>query len=426
MSINAAGNTVLTKDLLRNYTRLGRIYPQLVNPQDETLLALSQNLLDSFTQAIGSTREELLENSGAIIAGMVSGSQTDLLISKGLEKLLLDRTEFDTDNEALLAVRQRLLRYTSKLLSCPLAVAEWEDDQRFRQQLQGYFQQPAESIANQLYSDLPPLQTVLAFKPLSAAGLLHRYNCAQIQALLLHCEALTITLWQPKPEHLRQLFQYLRFHQLLARLTKPAPEQFQLQIDGPLSLFYKTQKYGFNLAQFFPALLAQPQWQLVAEIKPGPRPAATLILDQNCGIQSHYQHFNAYIPEEIQWLQTRFSAKITDWVLTPAHDFIALAGEIYCFPDYVVTHPSGTTIAIELFHDWHIAALQTRLQQLQHTPANTAPLILGVAQHLGKTEAIKTALEASPYFQSYGFMFREMPSVERIKPILARLLDQAN
>lgn len=418
---------MLTKDLLRNQRRGGRIYPQWIDPQDEHWLALSETLLEGFQQAIGSTREDLLETSNSLISGMLVNNTGDLLIAKGLEKLLLDRTEFETGNEHLLAFRQRLLRYSSRLLSCPLAIGQWPEDRLFQQQLERYFKQPLALLTRQLYGDLPDLQKVLSFKPLSATALLHRYNCAQVQALLLHSEALTLTLRQPQTAQLRQLFQYLRFYQLLARLHKIAPDQYQLTIDGPLSLFYKTQKYGFNLAQFFPAILALPQWELQAQLYPGTPRACALHLDQGCGIQSHYQQFHAYIPPEIEWLQTRFAAKIADWVLSPAQDFIALGGEWYCFPDFTVTHPTGTMIHIELFHAWHSRALEDRLSQLQTWVTEgkgAAPLLLGITQRLAQTPALRALLDQSFYFQQYGFLFREMPTVEQIRPLLSKIQEE--
>ena len=105
---------------------------------------------------------------------------------------------------------------------------------------------------------------------MTAEELLHRYNCAQVQGLLLRSESLMLTLPESGPAKLRQLLKYLRFNELLAKIvrdTKKNSKTLILKIDGPLSLFVQTQKYGLNLANFFAAVLLQPKWKIDAQMR---------------------------------------------------------------------------------------------------------------------------------------------------------------
>ncbi|MGK5092875.1 DUF790 family protein [Deltaproteobacteria bacterium TL4] len=403
---------MLTKDLVRYKIKQNSIQPLFINPEDSMLLEVAQQLIEVFKQHVEETREVLTEHCKMLMEGNPCGA----LIARGLEKLLLDRTEFDmVPDDPLLSLRHRLFLHSSKLLS----QSQISDIQSYYEQVAAPFDQPAHVLAESLYSDLPPYHRVVRFKPISAQGLLHRYNCAQVQSLLLHCEKLRLTLFETQTATLRQLFKYLRFHQLLAAITKSKDEGYQIEIDGPLSLFMQTQKYGLALASFFPAVLHQPRWKLSAEIRIQKQKPVALNLDETCHIRSHYHQFLSYIPEEIESFGKTFHNKLEDWEVEPSSEFIPLEGDSYCFPDFTFAHRSGFKISMELYHAWHAGPLNKRLKQLEKI--SSPLLILGVTHKLLKDELLAQTLEDSAYFSRFGFVFRELPTVEKVRPILESL-----
>ncbi len=415
---------MLTKDLLRYKTQNGQIYPQFVKPTDTKLLAIAEQLIAVFEKSPDKPRATLLETSKHIVDSTPGAP----IVKRGLEKLLLDRTEFDTaPNEELIAFRQKLFTETSRLLS----QEQFENHADYQRKVLGKMAEepllevaPTEKdLAAKLYADLPSCQPVLAFKTLSAEHLLHRYNTAQVQGLLLHSDTLTLKLTDAMTAELRQLFKYLRFNQLLSTIRKEE-ELYQISVDGPLNLFYKTKRYGMNLANFFVAVLHQPRWELTAEIQfrnKQPRNSGwRLSLDESCGIKPISQQFLAYIPEDIQLFQTMLQNKTDDWQIHPGSQFIPLRGDLYCFPDYQLVHKSGVETAIELFHPWHqghlIARLNTLAEQMD------VSLILGVSKELEKKPLIAEALAASAYFSQFGFIFRDVPTIRTLLPILNALV----
>jgi predicted nuclease of restriction endonuclease-like RecB superfamily len=84
---------------------------------------------------------------------------------------------------------------------------------------------------------------------------------------------MTIRLPESGAAKLRQLLKYLRFNKLLCRISsiRDHEKSLLLEIDGPLSMFVNTQKYGFNLAICF-SILHQPSWQLDAEVRMRKKP----------------------------------------------------------------------------------------------------------------------------------------------------------
>lgn len=420
---------MLTKDLVRYHIENGHIVPQFIEPTDAALLAIAEQLIAVFEDSPGKPRNAVLEESKDII----DAAPGILVVKRGLEKLLLDRTEFDTaPNEALIAFREKLFTETSRLLSGEA----FEDDAAYRRRVEEIARSESaptgpEELSTKLYADLPSCQPVVAFKTLSPERLLHRYNCAQVQGLLLHCNTLTLRLADSMTAELRQLFKYLRFHQLLSTIQKESGQGgfsdgeekafYQITVDGPLNLFYKTKRYGMNLANFFVAVLHQPQWELMAEIQLRHQPTYRLRLDESCGIKPISQQFLAYIPEDIQLFQTMLHNKTDAWRVTPGSHFLPLMGDFYCFPDYALVHQSGVEAAIELFHPWHQGHLIARLNTLAEHPAATN-LILGVSTELSKQPMIAAALEASAYFSAFGFTFRSVPTMGALLPILESLV----
>ena len=371
---------------------------------------------------VGQVREKLEEATKQVLDVFPGNA----VVGRGLEKLLLDRTEFDTETKTELAdFREKVFFHSSALLKGKGKVGL----RGFREGEPGYLLNYQNEIAQnigvsggdlerQLYGDLPPFQQVLRFRKMSAKGLLHRYNCAQIQGLLLRCEAMTIRLPDSGAARLRQLLKYLRFNKLLCRISRNRDHEksLVLKIDGPLSMFVNTQKYGFNLANFFPAILHQPSWELDAEVMMRKNQLHSLYLDQACGIISHYRQFLSYVPEEIALFSQQLSKNLPSWQLTSSSDYVPLIGESLCFPDYLLTHNSGKKVALELFHTWHAAPLRNRLQQLDEQ--NEFPLLIGVNRSLLKNTELVEQIESSPYFSRFGFYFREVPTAAKIIPLL--------
>ena len=84
-------------------------------------------------------------------------------------------------------------------------------------------------------------------------------------------------------------------------------EGYLIHLDGPLSLFSATTKYGMQMANFLPAILLCQDYRLNAEILWGPkREIRTFHLDQNDGLVSHYHDTGTYIPAEVTAFAERF------------------------------------------------------------------------------------------------------------------------
>lgn len=400
---------MLTKNLLRTRSRKGRVYPQFIKTDDADLLMMAEQLIFIFRESVGKNQEQLTEQTSSVI----ETSGVDICIGRGFEKLLLDRTKFlEIKKEALVELRDKVFLRTSR----SLANGEFSDFSTMNATIAAEFGLDVATLQSQLYSDLPIYSTISEFKDVSPESLLHRYNVSLVQGLFLRCSQLTLRVTDGRLTSFRPIFKYLRFFQLLANIKKVSDSTFELVIDGPLSLFFQTQKYGLNLASFFPAILHLKNWEVEAEIqdKPGAK-TENLILDSRSGLRSHYQNFSDYVPREVEMFKTLFEQRHGEWSIANADDCFVLGGESYCFPDFVLSHAvRKQNVALEIFHPWHERALIDRLRQLEKGPAIDFPLILGVAKKLFTKAEILAAVDGSSYFKSFGFVFREMPTPDQV------------
>ena len=215
---------MLTKDLLRYKTNRGTILPKFIDPKSGINLELARGLVNAFSANVGSIRETLEGISKQVIQAYPSNT----VVGRGLEKLLMDHTEFDTEiNNDLIKFREKVFKNSAYLLRQNEATIYKKSDLRNNESFTRYHSEmnkmmglSPEELGTQLYRDLPPFQKVLNFRKMAAEELLHRYNCAQVQGLLLRSESLTLTLPESGPAKLRQLLKYLRFNKLLAKIVR--------------------------------------------------------------------------------------------------------------------------------------------------------------------------------------------------------------
>ncbi|MEM7387176.1 MAG: DUF790 family protein, partial [Verrucomicrobiota bacterium] len=246
---------MLTKSLVRTKAKGKRIHPEFLDPDDRMLLGQASQFLDLFKESVGMARGQLEEECQTLI----DGAEGSTLILRGFEKLLIDRTEFDTaSDEEQFVLRETIFQESNTLFKSGTVT----DLESYHTELATRTNRPIDQLQTQLYGDLPEFHPVTRFRSLSPERFLHRYNAALVQWMLLHADQLELHLDDPDPAALRTLFRDLRFNQLLAEIEPHKKGGYQVRIDGPLSLFTQTKKYGLSLARFFPAVLPLENWSL--------------------------------------------------------------------------------------------------------------------------------------------------------------------
>ncbi|MEO5332599.1 MAG: DUF790 family protein [Magnetococcus sp. YQC-5] len=406
---------MLTRELLRYDRRGERLYPRLVDPTNVLLQNLVRDLALIYEAGIGQSREELTEEVVPLI-----NSYRSPQIAKGVNKLLLDRCTFQENFDGQEALRWAIFTSAAK----HLRAADMNDLVSYRLAVGRDLEtDDPDQLAQRLHADLPVRQPLIAFEAVDPVPLIDRYNMALVQGPLIWADGLIIEMCEPDAARRRHFFRYLKWFQLMARIT-PIPHVangFRLELDGPLSLFDVARKYGIKLAGFLPAVCALKQWKIMAQVRIGTEGAATLTLDDTSGLKSHFTQTSAYIPDEFSVFVAQFKEQVQEWKMQPNSPLLNVGGQEWAIPDFSFRHQTGCVVHLELFHRWHGGPLPKRLQNLD-TLKKPVALAIGIDRALTKQPDLAPLLEASGWFRDHGFPFNQIPPVKRVVKCLESFL----
>jgi predicted nuclease of restriction endonuclease-like RecB superfamily len=403
---------MLTGNLVRvRTTSKGRIVPQYLPREDPHWLEVAESLLLIFREGVGMTRGEIETEIDELL-----GEGLATLAHRGLAKVLEDRAEF----EVVADLPPETVRDRVFLAAAGARRAARASGQRtpFRRAaiLEAVGRElglEPEKVEAVLFADLKDENRMLRFDDLSAQRLIDRYNVALAQAVLLRSVKATVEIRGEKPVRFRQLFRQLKFHRLLYQVQGNMSEGYIFNIDGPLSLFTATNRYGLQMALFLPALLLCRSFRLDAELRWGPkREPRVFHLDGETGLVSHQADTGTYVPAEIGAFLERFRQVAPAWDVTEATELIELGREGMWVPDYRFVHrATGIDVFVEILGFWKRASLERLLRLLpQHGPGR---FVLAISDRLKVDEDTLSELPG------LVLRFKEIPSA----PELAALLE---
>src|SRR5437660_1661556 len=144
--------------------------------------------------------------------------------------------------------------------------------------------------------------------------MIFREGVGMAQAVLLRSVLVRAEVRGEKPARYRQLFRQLKFHRLLYRVEGDMNGGYVFHIDGPLSLFSATNRYGLQMALFLPTLLHCQDFRLDAELRWGPkREPRSFHLESSDGLTSHQADTGTYVPAELGAFVERFRQVAPHW-----------------------------------------------------------------------------------------------------------------
>ena len=272
-----------------------------------------------------------------------------------------------------------------------------------------------EAVEQGLFADLKSEQRVARFKDTTAERLIDRYNVALAQAALLRSSQVRVSIRGEKPARYRQLLRRLKFHRLICDISRTAPDSCRLVLDGPLSLFTATQKYGLQLALFLPTLLLCRDFELEADVRWGKqRKPKTFVLTSRDGLVSHAADTGTYVPPELGMFVDLFRKRVEDWDIAEEADVFAL-GNGFWVPDFRLTHrPTGKCVLLEVLGFWRRASAEQHLERLrQFAPM---PFLLAVSDQLHIDESALEGLPAGIH------RFRQMPLPDEVARLAQELV----
>ena len=375
----------------------GRVKPGFVPPDEPLLLAHASEIISIYRQALENQlcRSELDELSKNFI-----DVSADARLSSGLNKLLLDRCQFETAGNFDYPARRRELftasaaRFNAGLP--PLPVAEPD-----------------------IYGDLPGFERLTSLQDITPEHLLEAFNLAQAQALLIYADSVKLKLDDPDVTELRRVMKAIKFFRLLADFERGGKGVVNITVSGPYSLFGPSAKYAVALASLLPAVVNLQHWKLQAQLKFRDR-ELTLKLDEKSQLHSPKRSFSSFVPEEIRLYHKLFAEKSSAWQIVGDTPFLDGGNQEIIFPDLSFQEKSsGKVIHLELFHRWHKHQLESRLAYL--ASHDNIPLLLGIDRSIADENAVTDYLTRYPDLAGKLFLFRDFPGVDRVAKLLREM-----
>ncbi len=397
---------MLTADLLRARVRGGALHPTFIDPNDEALLRRARGLVREFKVHDQKTRAELDEALNELV-----GDDVTFAITRGLGKLLHDRSKWEPSCPVP-PVELRRLIFEASATHHPVGASRSRDEV-----IAGVATQlgvEPEDVERGMYSDLKAEHRLTSFKEIEPSALLHRYNLALAQGMLYRASTMSIEVKTKSPAGLRQLFRWLKFHQLMHRALR-TKGGWRVEIDGPLSLFDQSQRYGLQMAKFLPALLLTENWRMEAAVQWRDRTDTLKFeLTPKAGLVSHLKPKGMAVSREEKLVVERLRKK-KEWKVSKRATVLDLGGKDVLVPDFTLSHADGRKAFVEVVGFWRRSYLERRIEVLsKYGPEN---LVLCVSRRMA-TEKTKENLGD---FADNIIDFAEVISVPRLLKLVDRV-----
>ncbi|MGI8858817.1 MAG: DUF790 family protein, partial [Rubrobacteraceae bacterium] len=253
-----------------------------------------------------------------------------------------------------------------------------------------------EDPAKLMYADRRSAQTLERFERPSPEELITRYNVAQAQGVLYSARGLIVDLGAEADARL--VFHYVKLLGLIYRL-EPLGQGYRLHLDGPLSIFGGTRKYGLQLAKLLPGLLLTSPWRLSAEVEWRGRDATLEMDSDSPGLASHYAG-----PKELRerdgdvreaFVRAWARAKDTGgWELDAGPGILALPElKTALVPDFTLRHETGERVHLEILGFWSERNLIDRVALLREARNRGHHVLIAASENLGASR--ETLAEAA-------------------------------
>lgn len=379
----------------------GRLLTHRLSKEDPRVLEVAEALCGIYAEHVGQPRARLEEELAAREEelGLRLDARRGFRIVRGLAKLLEERSSWASPTAAdPYAIRTRIFELAAALPEPPaeetgLLDLPTRDDVLSRVTAETGI----ESADALMYADRQGAQVLEHFEEPPPEGLVARYNVAQVQGVLYAARDLVVDLREGSDARL--VFHYVKVQGLIYAL-EPTPSGYRLRLDGPLSIFGATRKYGLRLAKFLPGLLLTSPWSLSATVEWRGREAYLELDSETSGLESHYAGPRAEHeadPVREAFIRAWERAKDTgSWELEAGAGVLSFPErKAALVPDFTLRHAeTGERVYLEVLGFWSERNLVERVSLLREAREQGHRVLVAISERLGTSpEALSEAIE---------------------------------
>ena len=377
----------------------GRLVPHRLSKDDPQALEVAEELCELYAHHVGGQRSRLEEELA--VREEELGPRLDprrgFRIVRALSKLLEERATWSSPTTAdPYTIRTRIFELAAALPEPPavepgLLEAPTRADVLSRVATETGIQK-SDAI---MYADRQGAQLLEGFEKPSAEELIARYNVAQVQGVLYAARELVVDLEEGVDARL--VFHYVKLLGLVYAL-EPIARGYRLRLDGPLSIFGATRKYGLRLAKFLPGLLLTSPWKLSATVEWKGRDTTLELDSETSCLKSHYlgpreEHEADPVREAFvrAWERTKDTG---GWELEAGAGVLSFPEKkVALVPDFTLKR-AGERAHMEVLGFWSERNLVERVALLREARKRGHRVLVAVSEKLGESpEALSEAVE---------------------------------
>ena len=397
---------MLPIQLLRVKTRKGTIFPLFCIDNEEHLL-LAKELISQFNESVEKNeKKKFLEKRIATI----ESQWDDYKLVRGLSTLLERRCQFSVSNNGSdysntidpMAIRKALFEESSKM---QLAVTE-SDRNKVLDRIASKLNLSPAYINEVMWNDLEENMILVGFSSIKQAELLGRYNLSILQTLLFNCTKLEFSVdgginWKRILRDIKRLglmYNLQQSERSEAASSNADGSGLLCSLDGPISLFKLTDRYGTSIAKLLPSIMRSERWSIDAwivrktmsgkkiyEFKMAFSEAPTLLLLPFTDKDLAAPLFDSSVEEKFA---NKFEQSANGWKLIREPDPLIVSNGRAFIPDFMF-QKYDKKIYLEIVGFWTKDYLQRKIQKLMDIISNKEiDLFIAVNEELGCSKGI--------------------------------------
>jgi predicted nuclease of restriction endonuclease-like RecB superfamily len=391
---------LLPSNLLRIRVRGGEVKPIFSSP--DLHIEVAKELIEIYGSSL-QEKKGVIDDRVSTLEGVY-----DYRLVRGLSTLLQRRCTFEVKS----ALEPRKARLTLfELASKERAVTEKERERVVLLASERLRIRP-QDLEDALFADLDSQQVLVAFNVISPDSLLRIYNLSVLQTLLFKALRLEFTA----SGNWKRIFREIKRQGLMYMVESVNGQEdgYRISVEGPLSLFRMTDRYGTSFAKLIPHIISAPQWSLRADILARSRGRVyTFQLSSNeaSGVIGHQAEESAKEEEYDSSLEERFArnfeAMNTGWILRREPEPLK-AGNHVMIPDFSF-EKAGYKVYLEIMGFWTEEYLNRKVAKLKQL-SDRYDIIVAADEHLACSKLSKARSDVI-YFKK----------IVPIGPVLAHL-----
>ncbi|MGI0090581.1 MAG: DUF790 family protein, partial [Nitrososphaerales archaeon] len=367
---------MLPSNLFNAKIRKGNVRPNYL-ALDGNSIALAKEMIGIFEQNVGKKRAFL----SARLEELEAAGATDYKTIRGLAAILDRRCTYIVDSKIEpMNARTVVFEEASKR-----RIATVQERGQLLSELSATMNLLPGELEESLFKDLEEEQVLTSFESASPLLFVQSYNLSLAQTALFKSVSMEFVAsgsW-------KRIFRDVKRLGLMYGVEKREAGGYTVFLDGPLSLFKMTERYGTSLAKLLPAIVSGESWSFKADLIDRRKNNRILRFEENKDTAPEFASLFDY--EEALFdssIEERFASKFNSldsgWALRREPEPL-IAGRHVLIPDFSL-EKYGFKIFMEIVGFWTKEYIERKLSKLASLSPDVR-IIVALNENLRCSEA---------------------------------------